>query len=85
MNAGFTVSNLGPVGIDAFDAIISPPQTGILAVGSIKERAVAVGGQVAARPTMILTLTVDHRAVDGADAPPFLTAVQKDLEAWQGP
>lgn len=85
MNAGFTISNIGPVGIDYFDAIISPPQTGILAVASIKERAVAVEGQVAVRPTMILTLTVDHRVVDGADAPPFLTALRDDLEAWAGP
>jgi pyruvate dehydrogenase E2 component (dihydrolipoamide acetyltransferase) len=85
MNAGFTVSNIGPVGIDYFDAIISPPQTGILAVASIKERPVAREGKVVVRPTMILTLTVDHRAVDGADAPPFLTAVQKDLEAWGAP
>jgi len=85
MNAGFTISNIGPVGIDYFDAIISPPQTGILAVASMKERAVVVEGQVAVRPTMILTLTVDHRVVDGADAPPFLTAVRDDLEAWTGP
>lgn len=67
MGAGFTISNIGPVGIDAFDAIISPPQTGILAIGSIMPRPVAVDGQVVVRQTMWLSLTVDHRSVDGAD------------------
>lgn len=67
MGAGFTISNIGPCGIDAFDAIISPPQTGILAIGSIMPRPVAEGDQVVVRQTMWLSLTVDHRSVDGAD------------------
>lgn len=77
MGAGFTISNIGPVGIDAFDAIISPPQTGILAVGSIMPRPVAEGDQVVVRQTMWLSLTCDHRSVDGADGAAFL----KDLSA----
>ena len=72
MGAGFTISNIGPVGIDAFDAIISPPQTGILAIGSIMPRPVAVEGQVVVKQTMWLSLTVDHRSVDGADGGAFL-------------
>lgn len=67
MGAGFTISNIGPVGIDAFDAIISPPQTGILAIGSIMPRAMVEGDQVVVRQTMWLSLTCDHRSVDGAD------------------
>jgi pyruvate dehydrogenase E2 component (dihydrolipoamide acetyltransferase) len=77
MGAGFTISNIGPVGIDAFDAIISPPQTGILAIGSIMPRPVAEGDQVVVRQTMWLSLTCDHRSVDGADGAAFL----KDLGA----
>jgi pyruvate dehydrogenase E2 component (dihydrolipoamide acetyltransferase) len=72
MGAGFTISNIGPAGIDAFDAIISPPQTGILAVGSIMPRPVAEGEQVVVRQTMWLSLTCDHRSVDGAEGAAFL-------------
>jgi pyruvate dehydrogenase E2 component (dihydrolipoamide acetyltransferase) len=72
MGAGFTISNIGPVGIDAFDAIISPPQTGILAIGSIMPRPIAEGDQVVVRPTMWLSLTVDHKSVDGADGAALL-------------
>lgn len=78
--AGFTISNIGPVGIDAFDAIISPPQTAILAVGSIMPRPIAAGENVVVRPTMWLSLTLDHRSVDGADGAAFLT----DLAAALG-
>lgn len=72
MGAGFTISNIGPCGIDAFDAIISPPQTGILAIGSIMPRAMVEDGQVVVRQTMWLSLTVDHRSVDGADGAALL-------------
>lgn len=72
MGAGFTISNIGPTGIDAFDAIISPPQTGILAIGSMMPRPVAEGNEVVVRQTMWLSLTVDHRSVDGADGAAFL-------------
>ena len=80
MGAGFTISNIGPVGIDAFDAIISPPQTAILAVGSIMPRPVADGENVVVRPTMWLSLTMDHRSVDGADGGRFLTELAKTLQ-----
>jgi len=69
---GFTISNLGMYGVDAFDAIVNPPQAAILAVGRIAERVIAVGGQPAVRPTMVLTLSCDHRAVDGARGAEFL-------------
>jgi pyruvate dehydrogenase E2 component (dihydrolipoamide acetyltransferase) len=69
---GFTVSNLGMYGVDAFNAIVNPPQAAILAIGRIADRAVAAGGQVAVRPTLVLTLSCDHRALDGARAAQFL-------------
>jgi hypothetical protein len=62
----FTVSNLGMMGIDRFDAILNPPQVAILAVGSTKQRHVWNDGDPAWRPIAELTLTCDHRAVDGA-------------------
>ena len=73
--ATFTISNLGMYGVDAFTAIIVPPQAGILAVGAIVDRVVAVGGEVAVRPMMTLTLSSDHRVVDGAQAAAFLKDV----------
>lgn len=72
MGAGFSISNLGPVGIDAFAPIISPPQAGILGVGSIKPQPMVADGQVVARPATYLTLVMDHRANDGADGAAFL-------------
>ena len=58
--------------VDAFTAIVVPPQAGTLAVGAIGDRVVAVGGEVAVRPMMTLTLSADHRIVDGASAAAFL-------------
>ena len=69
---GFTISNLGMFGVDAFNAIVNPPQAAILAVGRIADRVVAHAGQPAVRPTMVLTLSCDHRALDGARAAQFL-------------
>jgi pyruvate dehydrogenase E2 component (dihydrolipoamide acetyltransferase) len=71
-NATFTISNLGMYHVDAFSAIISPPQAAILAVGSIQDRVVPVAGQPAIRPMMTLTLSCDHRVIDGARAALFL-------------
>src|SRR2546426_4311655 len=71
--ATFTISNLGMYGVDAFSAIISPPQAAILAVGHIADRVVPVDGQPAIRPMMTLTLSCDHRVVDGARAAAFLS------------
>src|SRR6202166_3299832 len=68
----FTISNLGMFGVDAFTAIIIPPQAAILAVGAITERVVPVDGHPAIRPMMTLTLSSDHRVVDGARAAEFL-------------
>src|SRR5215467_9689505 len=70
--AGFTISNLGMFGVDAFSAIVNPPQAAILAVGRIADRVVALNGQPAVQPTMVLTLSCDHRALDGARAAQFL-------------
>jgi pyruvate dehydrogenase E2 component (dihydrolipoamide acetyltransferase) len=77
---GFTISNLGMYGVDAFDAIVNPPQAAILAVGRIADRVVAVDGQPAVRPTMVLTLSCDHRALDGARAAEFLGALADLVE-----
>lgn len=68
----FTISNLGMYGIDAFHAIVNPPQAAILAVGRIAERVVPVDGTPAVRPMMVLTLSCDHRVVDGARGAQFL-------------
>ena len=73
--ATFTISNLGMFGVDAFTAIIVPPQAGILAVGAIADRVVAVNGMIGVRPMMTLTLSSDHRLVDGARAAQFLNDV----------
>jgi pyruvate dehydrogenase E2 component (dihydrolipoamide acetyltransferase) len=70
--ATFTITNLGMFGIDAFSAIVVSPQAAILAVGRIAERVVPVDGQPAVRPMFVLTLSCDHRAVDGARAAAFL-------------
>jgi pyruvate dehydrogenase E2 component (dihydrolipoamide acetyltransferase) len=69
----FTLSNLGMYKVDAFSAIITPPQAAILAVGSIADRVVAVNGKPGVRPMMTMTLSSDHRVVDGARAAEFLS------------
>jgi pyruvate dehydrogenase E2 component (dihydrolipoamide acetyltransferase) len=76
----FTVSNLGPYGVERFTAVINPPQAAILAVGSTLEKPVARDGEVVVRPMMDLTLTCDHRSVNGADGAGFLEAVKEILE-----
>jgi pyruvate dehydrogenase E2 component (dihydrolipoamide acetyltransferase) len=70
--ATFTISNLGMFEVDAFTAIIVPPQAAILAVGAITDRVVAVNGQPAVRPMMSMTLSCDHRVVDGVRAAEFM-------------
>jgi pyruvate dehydrogenase E2 component (dihydrolipoamide acetyltransferase) len=76
----FTISNLGMYGVDRFVAVLNPPQAGILAVGAIQERPVVEGGELVARPVMELTLSCDHRSVDGATASEFLGSVKAFLE-----
>jgi pyruvate dehydrogenase E2 component (dihydrolipoamide acetyltransferase) len=76
----FTVSNLGMFGVDRFDAIINPPQVGILAVGAGKERVVVRSGQPAVAKVVTLTLSCDHRVVDGATGAKFLATLRELLE-----
>jgi pyruvate dehydrogenase E2 component (dihydrolipoamide acetyltransferase) len=76
----FTISNLGMYNVDAFQAIITPPQAAILAVGRIADRVVAVNGAPAIRPMMIITLSSDHRVVDGAQAAMFLNDLAAALQ-----
>ena len=76
----FTISNLGMFGIERFVAVLNPPQAAILAVGSTEEKPVVVDGEVVVRPRMELTLTCDHRAIDGATGARFLGDVKAFLE-----
>ncbi len=76
----FTISNLGMYGVDAFLAVLNPPQAAILAVGRIVERVVPVNGQIAIRPMISLSLSFDHRAVDGARGAQFLDALARLVE-----
>jgi pyruvate dehydrogenase E2 component (dihydrolipoamide acetyltransferase) len=80
-DATFTISNLGMYHVDAFSAIITPPQAAILAVGAIADRVVAVDGKPAVRPMMTLTLASDHRVADGACAALFLEDVVAAIQA----
>ena len=77
----FTISNLGMYGIEQFVAVLNPPQVAILAVGSIEDRPVARGGQLAIAPTMTMVLTCDHRAIDGSEGAEFLRTVKAFVEA----
>ena len=76
----FTVSNLGMFGVDNFVAIINPPQCAILAVGQVAPRVIAHGEGIAVRPMMTMSLSADHRVVDGAMAARFLQEVKGQLE-----
>jgi pyruvate dehydrogenase E2 component (dihydrolipoamide acetyltransferase) len=78
--ATFSISNLGMMGIDEFSAIINPPEAAILAVGAVREVPVAEGGQVKVGRRMKLTLSVDHRVADGAQAARFLGTLKRMLE-----
>jgi pyruvate dehydrogenase E2 component (dihydrolipoamide acetyltransferase) len=77
--ATFTISNLGMYHVDAFTAIIVPPQAGILAVGALTDRVVPVPGGIGVRPMLALTLSCDHRVVDGARGAAFLNDVAKAI------
>ncbi len=81
LNGGtFTLTNLGMYNVDAFMAILNPPQAAILSVGRIADRVIAVNGQPAVRPVMILTLSCDHRVVDGLRGAQFLDDLAKLIE-----
>jgi pyruvate dehydrogenase E2 component (dihydrolipoamide acetyltransferase) len=77
----FTTSNLGMYGIEQFIAVLNPPQVAILAVGSIEDRPHAVEGRIEIAPTLTLTLTCDHRAIDGSEGAEFLRTVKALVEA----
>ena len=80
----FTVSNLGMYGVDSFDAIVNAPQAAILAVGRIVDRIVPVDGQPAVRPTLQLSVSFDHRVVDGARGAEFLDTLASLVEEPAG-
>ncbi len=68
----FTISNLGMFGVEQFVAVLNPPQVAILAVGAVKDTPVVVDGELDVAPLLQMTLTCDHRAIDGADGAEFL-------------
>ena len=76
----FTISNLGMYEVDQFVAVLNPPQASILAVGATRDQVVARGGELQIAPMMTMTLTCDHRAVDGATGADFLRTVKTFLE-----
>jgi len=76
----FSVSNLGMFGIEAFTAIINPPEVGILAIGAVEPRPVVLDGAVVVRQRMRLTMSCDHRVVDGATGATFLRTLRQLLE-----
>jgi pyruvate dehydrogenase E2 component (dihydrolipoamide acetyltransferase) len=76
----FTISNLGMYGLDAFTAIINPPQAAILAVGRIADRVVPLHGQPVVQPMVTFTLSCDHRVVDGARGAEFLQTLAQFVE-----
>jgi pyruvate dehydrogenase E2 component (dihydrolipoamide acetyltransferase) len=81
--ATFTISNLGMFEVDAFTAIIVPPQAAILAVGAIADRVVPVEGKPGVRPMITLTLSCDHRVVDGARAAQFMRDLAGELSEFK--
>jgi pyruvate dehydrogenase E2 component (dihydrolipoamide acetyltransferase) len=80
----FTVSNLGMYGVDAFAAIVNPPQAAILAVGRITDRVIPVAGNAEIRPTLVVCLSFDHRVVDGARGAQFLDTLVGLMEEPAG-
>src|SRR5438552_7594211 len=78
--ATFTVSNLGMFGIDQFTAIINPPEAGILAIGGVEEKPVVIDGQLEVRQRMRVTMSCDHRVIDGATGAKFLQTVRRYIE-----
>lgn len=81
---GFTVSNLGKYGVRQFSAIINPPEAGILAIGAAEDRPCVVDGTVQVRKRMTVTLSADHRLIDGAEAAEFLQQLNRLCrEPWR--
>ena len=77
----FTISNLGMFGVEQFVAVLNPPQVAILAVGASEERVVVKDGDFVALPMMTMTLTCDHRAIDGAVGADFLRTLKQLVES----
>jgi len=80
MDGTFTVTNLSALGVDAFTPILNPPETAILGIGRVLDKPAVYRGQVAIRSMMTLSLTIDHRVVDGAPAAEFLQSLARHLE-----
>ena len=78
--ASFTISNLGTLGVESFTPVINPPQTGILGVCTVTDKIKVVNGEIKPYKSMGLSLTYDHRAVDGAPAARFLMELKTILE-----
>jgi pyruvate dehydrogenase E2 component (dihydrolipoamide acetyltransferase) len=76
----FSISNLGMFGIDQFTAIINPPEAGIIAIGGVDDKAVVVEGQIVARKRMRVTMSCDHRVIDGATGAKFLQTLKQYIE-----
>jgi pyruvate dehydrogenase E2 component (dihydrolipoamide acetyltransferase) len=76
----FTITNLGPFGVEQFDAIINPPQSAILAIGATQNEVVPLNEQITIRPIMHITLSADHRIIDGAVAAKFIAELKDLLE-----
>ena len=76
----FSISNLGMFGIEEFTAVINPPEAGIIAVGAVEERPVVLDGEVVVQPRMRVTMSCDHRVIDGAQGARFLATLKSFLE-----
>jgi pyruvate dehydrogenase E2 component (dihydrolipoamide acetyltransferase) len=76
----FSVSNLGMFGIDQFTAIINPPEAGILAIGGVEAKPVVIDGEIQVRQRMRVTMSCDHRVIDGATGAKFLQTVKQFFE-----
>jgi pyruvate dehydrogenase E2 component (dihydrolipoamide acetyltransferase) len=78
--ATFSISNLGMFGIDEFTAIINPPEAGILAIGRVEDKVVVENGEMVVQPRMRVTMSCDHRVIDGATGAKFLQTLRQYLE-----
>ncbi len=80
----FSISNLGMFGIEEFTAVINSPEAGILAIGALEQRPVVVDGELVVRPRMRVTMSCDHRVIDGAQGSRFLATLRELLEEPMG-
>ena len=78
--ATFSISNLGMFGIDEFTAIINPPEAGIIAIGKVEDKVVVNFGEMVAQPRMRMTMSCDHRVIDGATGAKYLQTLRQYLE-----